>query len=75
MSNGLIDMHMHTNYSDGDLSPNELIEKAIDNKIETMAEQVYQVFDTINTIVLYVIGVPFFLQMIYMLLLNYLLGF
>lgn len=37
MSNGLIDMHMHTNYSDGDLSPNELIEKAIDNKIETMA--------------------------------------
>ena len=33
-----------------------------------MAEQVYQVFDTINTIVLYVIGVPFFLQMIYMLL-------
>ena len=37
MSNGLIDMHLHTNYSDGDLSPNELIQKAIDNNIDTMA--------------------------------------
>lgn len=37
MAEKLIDMHMHTNYSDGDLSPNELIEKAINNNIGTMA--------------------------------------
>ena len=37
MAEKLIDMHMHTNYSDGDLSPNELIEKAIKNNIGTMA--------------------------------------
>ncbi len=27
-----IDMHSHTNYSDGDLSPQELIKLAIDKK-------------------------------------------
>ena len=37
MAEKLIDMHMHTYYSDGDLSPNELIEKAINNNIGTMA--------------------------------------
>ena len=26
----LIDMHMHTNYSDGELSPDELIKLAIE---------------------------------------------
>ena len=31
-------------------------------------DQVYNVFDTINTVILYFIGVPFFLQIIYMLL-------
>lgn len=33
----LIDMHMHTNYSDGELSPDELIELAIEKNIGTMA--------------------------------------
>ena len=37
MAEKLIDMHMHTYYSDGDLSPNELIEKALKNNIGTMA--------------------------------------
>ena len=31
--NKLIDMHTHTNYSDGELSPNDLIELAIDKNI------------------------------------------
>lgn len=33
----LIDMHMHTNYSDGELSPDELIKLAIESNIGTMA--------------------------------------
>lgn len=33
----LIDMHMHTNYSDGELSPDELIKLAIERNIGTMA--------------------------------------
>lgn len=33
----LIDMHTHTNYSDGDLSPQELIKLAIDKGIGTLA--------------------------------------
>ena len=37
MAEKLIDMHMHTYYSDGDLSPNKLIEKALKNNIGTMA--------------------------------------
>lgn len=36
-SKKLIDMHMHTNYSDGDLSPEELIRLAIDKRIGTLA--------------------------------------
>lgn len=32
-----VDMHMHTVYSDGDLEPNELIEKAVDSKIGTIS--------------------------------------
>ena len=32
-----IDMHTHTNYSDGDLSPQELIKLAIDKRIGTLA--------------------------------------
>lgn len=32
-----IDMHTHTNYSDGDLSPEKLIRLAIDKRIETLA--------------------------------------
>ena len=33
----LIDMHMHTTYSDGELSPDELINLAIEKNIQTMA--------------------------------------
>lgn len=33
----LIDMHTHTNYSDGDLSPQELIRLAINKRIGTLA--------------------------------------
>ena len=33
----LIDMHMHTNYSDGELSPDELIKLAIERNVGTMA--------------------------------------
>jgi len=36
-SDKTIDMHTHTNYSDGDLSPDELIRLAIDKKIGTLA--------------------------------------
>ena len=36
-SEKLIDMHTHTNYSDGDLSPQELIKLAIDKGIGTIA--------------------------------------
>lgn len=36
-SEKLIDMHTHTNYSDGDLSPQELIKLAIDKGIGTLA--------------------------------------
>ena len=36
-SEKLIDMHTHTNYSDGDLSPQELIKLAIDKGISTLA--------------------------------------
>ena len=35
--NKLIDMHTHTNYSDGELSPEELIKLAIKNNIGTLA--------------------------------------
>ena len=33
----IIDLHIHTNYSDGELNPDELIKLAINNKICTMA--------------------------------------
>ena len=36
-SKKIIDMHTHTNYSDGDLSPQELIRLAIDKRIGTLA--------------------------------------
>ena len=36
-SEKIIDMHTHTNYSDGDLSPQELIRLAIDKRIGTLA--------------------------------------
>ena len=36
-SEKIIDMHAHTKYSDGDLSPQELIRLAIDKRIGTLA--------------------------------------
>ena len=36
-SEKIIDMHTHTNYSDGELSPEELIRLAIDKRIRTLA--------------------------------------
>lgn len=36
-SEKIIDMHAHTNYSDGDLSPQDLIRLAIDKRIGTLA--------------------------------------
>lgn len=36
-SNKIIDMHTHTNYSDGDLSPQELIRLAIERGVGTLA--------------------------------------
>ena len=32
-----IDLHSHTNYSDGELHPNELIERALENKVKYLA--------------------------------------
>ena len=37
MKENKIDMHLHTMYSDGELSPDELIKRAIDHGITTMA--------------------------------------
>lgn len=36
-NNGLIDLHTHSCYSDGDLNPNDLIKLAISNGIKTIA--------------------------------------
>lgn len=36
-SEKVIDMHTHTNYSDGDLSPKDLIRLAIEKRIETLS--------------------------------------
>ena len=46
----LIDMHMHTNYSDGELSPDELINLAIKNGIETMAITDHDTIEGIKTV-------------------------
>ena len=46
----LIDMHMHTNYSDGELSPDELINLAIENGIETMAITDHDTIDGIKRV-------------------------
>ena len=42
-----IDIHTHTNYSDGELSPDELLKKAVENNIGTIAITDH---DTINGI-------------------------
>ena len=46
----LIDMHTHTNYSDGDLSPLDLVKKAIKNNIGTMAITDHDTIAGIKTI-------------------------
>ena len=46
----LIDMHTHTNYSDGDLSPIDLVKRAIKNNIGTMAITDHDTIAGIKTI-------------------------
>ncbi len=46
----LIDMHTHTNYSDGDLSPQELIKLAIDKEIGTIAITDHDTLEGIKTV-------------------------
>jgi len=46
----LIDMHMHTNYSDGELSPDELIKLAIERNIGTMAITDHDTLNGIKTV-------------------------
>lgn len=49
-SKKIIDMHTHTNYSDGDLSPQELIKLAIDKRIGTLAITDHDTIEGIKTI-------------------------
>lgn len=46
----LIDLHTHTNYSDGELSPLEVVKEAINNNIGTMAITDHDTLDGIKTI-------------------------
>ena len=48
--NKLIDLHTHTNYSDGDLSPYELIRLAIEKNIGILAITDHDTLDGIKTI-------------------------
>lgn len=48
--NKLIDLHTHTNYSDGDLSPQELIKLAIEKNIGILAITDHDTLDGIKTI-------------------------
>ena len=47
-SKKIIDMHTHTNYSDGDLSPQELIRLAIDKRISKLEKCVKTVEKLMN---------------------------
>jgi len=49
-NNKLIDMHTHTNYSDGDLTPQELIRLAIERNIRTLAITDHDTLEGIKTI-------------------------
>lgn len=49
-SEKIIDMHAHTNYSDGELSPQELIRLAIDKKIGTLAITDHNTIEGLKTI-------------------------
>ena len=46
----LIDMHTHTNYSDGELSPDELIKKAENKGIGTIAITDHDTISGIKTV-------------------------
>lgn len=46
----LIDMHVHTNYSDGEFSPDEVIKRAIDSGVGTMAITDHDTLGGIKTI-------------------------
>ena len=46
----LIDLHAHTNFSDGELSPNELIKLAVKNNIGTIAITDHDTIDGIKNI-------------------------
>ncbi len=46
----LIDMHTHTNYSDGELAPQELIKLAIDKNIGTLAITDHDTIEGIKTV-------------------------
>ena len=46
----LIDMHTHTNYSDGDLAPIDVVKEAIKNNIGTMAITDHDTLEGIKTI-------------------------
>ena len=46
----LIDMHMHTNYSDGEKSPEELIKYAIEHNIGIMAITDHDTLEGIKTV-------------------------
>ena len=45
-----IDLHAHTNYSDGELSPDELIKLAINNNISTLAITDHDTIDGLKNI-------------------------
>lgn len=49
-SEKIIDMHTHTNYSDGDLSPQELIRLAIDKRVGTLAITDHDTIEGIKTV-------------------------
>lgn len=49
-SDKIIDMHTHTTFSDGDLSPTELIRLAIDKKIGTLAITDHNTLDGIKNV-------------------------
>ncbi len=49
-SEKLIDLHTHTKYSDGDLSPDELVRLAIEKRVDTLAITDHDTIDGIKQI-------------------------
>lgn len=50
MEDKLIDMHLHTNFSDGELSPDELIDKAISSNVSIMSITDHDTIDGLKSI-------------------------